>query len=498
MKTKTIIAVTAIAVAFSASALAAPSHQKKSKTRKNSAYQHVTSTYNSSIESRLRTLENRVDDLSPTRTVGSADSTRRGYMQSLTELYAHGPAVVTSPALGVRASAQDASDLMVNLPSMNEDLRILEVRQKMNQFAASHGIPVPERPLVALSGGVEGQVVAQNDFDNQTTTNADVDLTRAEVDVIGDISSWMTAVMKLSYDNSAQPFAGVNASRISNARIQLSRGFIVLGNLMKSPLYTSIGQMYLPFGDYASFMVSTPVTRALGKIQERAIVGGFSSCGLYGSVYAFQGHTLVYDHNDYLNRGGVNLGYKYSQGLFSMNVGGGYTGNLAESLGMQRNMLSSPAFTGFERYDVLHHRVEGLNLHAMFTYNGFNLLGEYVGALRTFDVRDLSFNGKAARPEAGNVELAYQFKIKDIPNTLAVGYDRTREALGVNLPEQSYFVSYGTSLLRDTIESLEYRHDINYGAGTTANGGGLPVANQVVTTGRTSRNAVVFQVGVYF
>ena len=49
---------------------------------------------------------------------------------------------------------------------------------------------------------------------------------------------------------------------------------------------------------------------------------------------------------------------------------------------------------------------------------------------------------------------------------------------------------------KDTIESLEYRHDVNYGSGDTASGAGT-----AVTTGKAlgrSSDLVTAQIGIYF
>ena len=55
------------------------------------------------------------------------------------------------------------------------------------------------------------------------------------------------------------------------------------------------------------------------------------------------------------------------------------------------------------------------------------------------------------------------------------------------------------SIWRDTVESIEYRHDIGYSRNSTANGA-APVGtvnNPIIGTGETAE-CITLQIGVYF
>jgi len=108
----------------------------------------------------------------------------------------------------------------------------------------------------------------------------------------------------------------------------------------------------------------------------------------------------------------------------------------------------------------------------------------------------LRFNNKGAKISALNTELAFTFNVCSKPSTIAIGYGRTWQVLGLSLPEQTFTGVIGVSLFRDTIEKIEFRHDCNYSANDTAGGGGslpLPPAGS-----HRDSNTAMLQVDFYF
>ena len=381
---------------------------------------------------------------------------------------------------------------------MNEDLVLLQIRQRMNEYAEKNGIAIPERPIVAVSGSVTGQLSSIQDYQSNNN-HVDADLNGAELDFIAEASPWATAAMIISYDNNT--FHGIT-SRVGNSRIQLSRGFVTIGQLDKSPFYGTIGQVYMPFGAYGSYMVTSPWTQALGRIDQRGMILGYNQYGIYAQVYGFRGDTYVPSKDaELLKRGGFNIGYtKRQNDIFSYDVGAGWTGNLAESQGMQATGSPSGYFQGFGSwggilgYETLQKRVPGIDVHAKISLEPFVLLGEYVTATTAFDPIDLSFNNHGAKPQALNIEAAYSFKVCNKPNTFAIGYGRTAEMLGLYVPKNDVFAMYNVALVKDTIESIEYRHDVNYSNSDIAGGSGMDQLNSF----GSRRNVVTAHLSVYF
>ncbi len=132
-------------------------------------------------------------------------------------------------------------------------------------------------------------------------------------------------------------------------------------------------------------------------------------------------------------------------------------------------------------------------------YDRYNLTLEWVGAVQSFRPQDLSFNGQGARPQAAQAELGMTFMAFNRPASIGVGYQWTKEALALNLPKQRYIGVFNISIWKDTVESIEYRHDIDYGLTQFANGAAPPGFVNLPTLGTgKSADTVSAQIGVYF
>lgn len=409
-----------------------------------------------------------------------------------------GVSVTSSPYMGLR-SAYDGSDLLVNISSMNEDLRLLQQRQKLENQVASAGISpdAVDRPLIELSGAIEGQGVYNKPY--QGTSNNSIALSRAEFDLLSYISPWVTGFMSVKYDASALP-ANIQGSgqRAANSRMYLNRGFMTIGNLNKAPVYLSLGLMNAPFGRYFSEMLTNPPTQTFGQTRDPMALLGFYKDGIYAEGYAFQGDANTSSNNNGINNGGVNVGYKYDNGTDVVNVGAGAINDIADSLGMQKTGAPSMNFQGFgfsSGTETLVHLVPAVDVHGRLTLNKLTLYSEYITATRSFDPMDLSYNNNSgAKPSALHLEGDYNFNMFNWPSVFTLAYGHSWQALGVNIPKDSYIAEVTTSIWKDTIESIEFRHDQNYPTSDTSGGSGFPV---LASTGG-SQNTVTLQAGVYF
>lgn len=406
---------------------------------------------------------------------------------AFSKLYAYGPALVTSPIIG--EPAYDGSDLLINSPSINEDLALLKLNQKVDNYYAQNNIQAFDRPILAFSGMLEAQALSYSRFNNDR--KSDIDLSTAAFEVVARANSWVSGLMRFEYDNNSAPDYG---SRTTGSKIKLKRGYITVGNLEKFPLYASVGQMYVPFGQFDNWRITDPVTQTLARTQARPLVVGFSKNGFDGSVYTFKGDTYTASSST-LKQWGANLAYTYTAPAWKLNVGGGYIANIADSLGMQDNAMSSDKrwFWGFRDGQQLKSRVQAVDLHTTFTYLPIAITAEYVAAIDRFDKSNLTFNSNGAKPSALNIEGVYNFKVLDKPSFVTAGYAQTWESLAFNLPRYSYFVGVGTSLFKSTWQCLEYRHDINYDSKDIAIGQGY-----VMPVGKKERDMIIASFKIFF
>lgn len=406
----------------------------------------------------------------------------------------NGVTVSTSPILGLR-SKYDASDLVTSLPSMNEDLRLLEQRAYLEKVAQEKGYRYLDKPALILSGRVEGTFVDGGNFNGRASS--DIDLSGVSLDIEPIVSRYAAGFISMIYDNSP-PILGFR-NRTSNSRILLRRGFLTIGNLNAAPVYFTMGQLYVPFGRYSSAMVTAPMTLSIARTLTRAAVLGYNKDGLYAQTYAFHGDTNT-NGGDYINEGGFNAGYKFNFNHGNMNVGAGYITNMADSNGMQETgVTASNTFQGFGQTSTteqLAHRVPGFDIHTEISLYDFNILAEYVGALRRFNPMDLTFNSHGAGPKALHAELVYNFPMWGKPSNVGVTYGESWQALGLAVPKNSYSVVLNTSLWKDTLQAIEFRHDVNYASTDSAVADGA--SNSVSLGSNSSRNVVTAQVGIYF
>lgn len=398
-------------------------------------------------------------------------------------------------------TAFDPTALVIYYPTYNEDLHLLQQRQTLFSQYAQDGLPPPANPFLQVSGKLEGQVNYTHPFSGSDTS--DISLATAELDFIPVINEWTSGFIAFAYDNSLVP----NTPLTSNSRIFLDQGFMTFGNLNRMPFYMSIGQMYPPFGEYLSNMITDPLTEDLGQIKARVVLVGFQhpgNDGLYAQVFGYNGDQN-FDGDNTINEGGANIGFSQTTDSWNYDVGMSYDGNLADSIFMQDNTAptsfsnGAPAFGGFGEIngtDELSHRVPALDFHGSFGVGNWGLFAEYLRATTEFAPEDMTFDGHGAQPSAFNAELSYSFPTGGRPSAISVGYGFSRQALGIDIPAERFIATYNISLWKDTVQALEFRHDINYQTSDSATGNGFAVNTQG-GLGKIE-NSITFQAGVYF
>lgn len=411
--------------------------------------------------------------------------------------------VSSGPYIGVPL-AYSGGNLIINSPSINQDVSLLRLRKKIIERLHDLGrASEADHAHLLLSGTVEGAAMYKTSGNGPSSN--DIDLTNVGLDgyILGP-STWTSALFTFSYDNDAGSSTGTfnNNSRSQNSRLFVNQAFIVLGDFTQSPLYGTIGQYYVPFGTFSSNMVSSPVTKMLARTKARALSVGFqqqSTDALYAAAYVFKGDSYT-GSTSRISNGGINFGYRYAYNdIINGDFGGGVIRNIADSQGMQ-NTGNSPFFGGFggvnnSGKEQISHQVPAIDLRGLFSVGGsIDLLAEYIGAVQSFSTSDMTLNSHGARPRAFNVEAAYTFKSFVKPTSVAIGYGKTKDALAIGLPLARYALTVNTSFWKDTIESLEFRHDVNYAASNVATGSNIAV---YPASGK-SDNCVTAQFDIYF
>ena len=398
--------------------------------------------------------------------------------------------VTTSPYLGEQ-SRFNMDDLLVMVPSVNEDLRLLYFRQHGEASLRAVQGKFTDKPYIKVSGKLTTEASSISEAGAGATN--DFNLTDAELDVLMAVSPLITGYFTLNYDSKA---ADNDPVRVDNSRYFLDKGFFTLGNLDRSPFYATVGQLYIPFGRYSSAMNSGSLAGSLGKTKTRAMVIGYSASeiGPYGSAYLFRGNTIIGGTSNRINQGGVNLDYVVKQGDYYTDFGASWISNIAEANGLQHTGGSFSGFGESSTTEALQRRVPGVNGHIIVRYKKLNLNAEYVTATRAFDSSELSFNGQGAKPSVFNFELGYGFNYAGFASNLTAGYAHSHDSLALNLPKDRYVATLSTSLHQGTIQSIELRHDKLYSVTDNASGAG----GTAFSAAGKRTNAITLDLGIYF
>lgn len=410
--------------------------------------------------------------------------------------YISGMPVVTSPYLGA-FPAFDGSDYIVNISSINRDVRLLQQRRTLYNSFKHMGYEQPNLPIIAISGKAEPAGSW-----NQSTygkTRGDWTLGSSELDIAASINSKVEAYLGLAYDESPPTIGG---PRVSNSAVNLNMGFVNIGDLAQTPYYFTAGQLYVPFGRFSTSMISAPLTMRMGRTKARPFILGYKSpyiSGPFAAAYAYKSDTTL--GNSAV--GGLNLGYVFNTGNTAGEIGGSIISSMDDVGGIQvTGSKPGTTFGGFAsptNGSEKVHKIPGIGAHASFGIDRYSLTAEWVSSLGRFRTEDLSFNGRGAQLQAAQLEAGVTFMLFDRPSSLSAGYQWSHDTLALNLPEHRISGVYNISIWKDTVESIEYRHDIDFGRYDFANGAapnGVVNANTIGTGGVA--DTVLLQIGVYF
>lgn len=410
--------------------------------------------------------------------------------------YISGMPVVTSPYLGA-FPAFDGSDYIVNISSINRDIRLMQQRRSLYQSYERMGYPRPNLPMVAISGKAEPVGTwTQSSLGN---TYSDWTLGSGELDVAAAVNDKVEAYLGFAYDESPPSVGG---PRVTNSAVNLNMGFVNIGDLDESPYYLTAGQLYVPFGRFSTAMVSAPLTMRVARTKARPFILGYKSqqsFGPFAAAYAYKGETRL--GNSAV--GGLNLGYSIHTSDVLGEIGASVISSLNDVAGLQKT--GSPIGTTFGGFasptngSELVYKVPGVGAHGALNVDRYSITAEWVSSVGRFHPEDLSFNGLGAQLQAGQLEGGATFMLFDRPSSIGVGYQWSKDALALNLPQQRISGVFNISVWKDTVESLEYRHDINYSLYQFANGAapaGMVNANTLGTGGAS--DTVLAQIGVYF
>jgi hypothetical protein len=320
--------------------------------------------------------------------------------------------------------------------------------------AAGESLPHRLSEHVELGGLVEVEAFTARDFAGEETS--DITLATVALHLDAEPAEWTRAHIVLLYEEGEE-----------DDHVIIDEATVTLGKPDAFPAYLSVGRMYLPFGAYATNMISDTLPLALGEISDAAVLAGFESGRLQATLYAFHGDIRENDEDEKIDNWGAGLHYVREGETFSCDLGLGWLNNIGDTDGLGDYLEENTAANEMDGY------VAGLAGHMLLGYGPVDFTAEYVRALDRFKAAEIGFAGAGAEPEAWSFELGLTGELLARQTIFSVGYQGTAEAYALGLPQIRYLAGVRMYLLKNVSLALEYLHDEDYGvsAGGTGDDG---------------------------
>lgn len=301
---------------------------------------------------------------------------------------------------------------------------------------------------ISISGVVEVEAgyMSTDPVEGDNTDDSDIAVATVEVGIGAKIVDHVSGDILFLYEDGED--------------ILVDEAFITIDGEDVIPLYLRAGELYVPFGNFESHMISDPLTLEIAETREAAVQVGTETGGFYGSTFVFNGDVNESDaDDDHIDNFGANAGFGMASNAFKFDVGVSYINNLIDADGWEGAIedINSEVEEGEEF--ALNEFVGGVGAYAIIGIGPVTIIGEYVTALD--DVQWIDSEGNLTNEHqiaAWNVEIGLGFAIGSKEATLAIAYQATDNAQN-RLPETRYLGTFGVSIFENTTLALEYLMD---------------------------------------
>lgn len=299
---------------------------------------------------------------------------------------------------------------------------------------------------ITISGVIEGEAGSAstdyNDSAREDVDESDVVLATVELGIDAEVHKHVSGHILLLYEEDE-----------NDGNIAIDEGFITIDGKDVVPLYLNVGQLYVPFGQYESHMITDPVTLDLGETSQSAVQVGFANDLLDASVAIFNGDVDEPDSDSTIGSIAAGIVFTLPEDTIAnvgLSAGVSYISNIADTDGFEGFLATS---------DSVEDHVAGMGAFVSVSVMDMVFIeAEYISAIEEFKAADLDFaGGDELAPSALNIELAFA----PIDNLmLAIRYSQTDDFKGgvveEVLPETQYGICASYGVFDNTSLSLEY------------------------------------------
>lgn len=385
-----------------------------------------------------------------------------------------------------------------------------EMTQSMNR-----SMPNPCNPdwfkRIQLSGGIS----VQNAWGNRNRNfmgegYQHLALNDVYLNIGAVINEWSKAFASISYNTETinDPLSGKstvfnhvgeyssaysnNANGGATNALQIEQAYMTLGNFDMSPVFVQLGKQYQDFSRYEIHPIERSLTQVMSETLATSAKVGFIANGFNGSVYAFDDILSKIGQTSKATNYGAALGYDYPSDQLGFDLGAAYLYNL---IGVNDIAYNVGQFTKNNANNLndfgFHSRVGGVAVYADVNSGPFTLGARWTTAIQRFSVLDLPKHGTAdllatgvpmatasgAKPWAAGIQAGYGFDAWGKNQNVYLGYQASREAAGLQIPQGRWLVGYGIEAWRNTDFGLEWDHDQAYARGNGGSGNNSNLVN---------------------
>ena len=333
-----------------------------------------------------------------------------------------------------------------------------------------------------IGGAVEVEIVHDKPWDKGEKSTSNAETATVELALTAQINDSTSVELLVDKDD--------------DDKVEVDVAAITIG-MEEAPVSFTAGKILLPFADFGTELVSDPMAFELSEAHKTVLQIGFESGGLAGSVYAFNGDA-DYGGKDRIGDFGVQADYGIELGGIAFDAGVGWLSDVRESYKAEELRPDGGDWPGDRK------KVAGLAVSAGLGFGPLSFSGHYMTARDNLEELDINFvgepelpesfadgtpvsgdavdsggsalspeaafsysyAGREAQPSAYGVEAAYAVEMGDREVVFAAGWQRTREAFGLEMPESRVLFGFSTELVEGVGIALEYARHKDYGAMT--------------------------------
>ena len=309
--------------------------------------------------------------------------------------------------------------------------------EKLEAKAEKKGVLDSLSEKITLSGVIE----VEADYAKNGEDASDIVVATVEVGIDAQIAKHVSGHILFLYEEDDTPFD------VDEAIISINGEDVV-------PLNLNVGQMYLPFGNFESHMISDSLTLELGETRESAVVAGFATDLIDISAGIFNGDVNEMEKDNKIESYVVSAVFTLPENTvadFGLTAGASYISNIGDSDSLQEEIATVedyvPGYSAFVSISVLD----------KFFFNA-----EYLTAADEFAAGELSFDGgQEFKPSTWYAELAVGI-IEDLE--IAAHYAESDDCGSDDcgddcLPKNRYGAAITYGPFENTSLALEYLHD---------------------------------------